>query len=187
LENDDPISLWLAARWMGDEPAGRRARVALQDYDGEELAILANSLRGDLEAMDLVAAGDSSAALATWRNATNRHQVETVFFGLVGSLWPLQLERARVAFAMGLHDEVLEATAQFEQTVGFMDQAAWLDGLRLRANAFRARDNTEIPDARRARSCLAYVLGNANGAGVAEYEAVTAEWGVDGSPTCVLP
>jgi len=185
---DDPVALWLAARWLGDAAEGARAKAQLDALRDSGYSILVDNLLGDLAAWHALAAGDSASALTIWGRSTERHQIEDVFFGLVGSLWPLQLDRARVAFAMGRYQEVLNATAQFEKTVGFMDQVAWFEGLRLRANAFQARDNREIPDARRLRGCLTYVLEKANGAGVAEYEEVAAEWGVTGgSPTCRLP
>ena len=165
-----------------------RAKARLEALRGNGNWILVDNLLGDLRAWETLAVGDSASALAIWARSTERYQIDDVFFGLVGSLWPLQLDRARVAFAMGRYQEVLDATAQFEQTVGFMEQVAWSKGLRLRADAFQARDNREVPDARRVRACLTYVLENANGAGVAEYESVAAEWGVPGgSPTCRLP
>lgn len=160
----DPVSVWLAARWYRgrDEAAARRAteRLAAIAAAGDA-APLDASLRGDLAALDLLAGGDTAGALHEWQEATQRHRIEQVTFGLVASLWPLQLERARVAAALGDHDEVLAATQSFEHMAGFVDQVAWPQVWPLRARALLA-----VGDglgARDAYDQLFDVLRDANG------------------------
>ncbi len=138
---DDPISLWLAARWYRGRDGAAAARAAQrlgEIADAGDVAPLDASLRGDLAALDLLASGDTAGALHEWQEATQRHRIEQVTFGLVASLWPLQLERARVATALGDHDEVLAATQSYEHMAGFVDQVAWPQVWPLRARALLA-------------------------------------------------
>jgi len=160
-----PDGPWLAARWLRPRDPGRAgaARRTLERLaagrDGR--AILARGLVGDLVALDRVAAGDTAGALARWAAATRRFQVEDVPFGLVGSLWPLRLAWARVAAARADHAEVLRATATFEESAGFMDQAARLAALPLRADALEA--TLDLLAARDLRRRYADVLRDATG------------------------
>jgi hypothetical protein len=88
-------------------------------------------------------------------------QVEDVPFGLVGSLWPLRLEWARVAAGRGEPGEVLRATATLEESPGFMDQAARLVALPLRADALE--ETQEVLRALELRRRYADVLRDATG------------------------
>ncbi len=140
-QTDDPIAQWLAARWYRgrDETAALRASQRLEALaEVGDAAPLDASLRGDLAALDLLASGDTVGALHEWQEATRRHRIEQVTFGLVSSLWPLQLERARVATALGDYDEVLAATQSYEHMAGFVDQVAWPQIWPLRARALLA-------------------------------------------------
>ena len=137
----DPISLWLAARWYRGRDAAAAARAAQrlgEIADAGDAAPLDASLRGDLAALDLLASGDTAGALHEWQEATRHYRIEQVTFGLVASLWPLQLERARVATALGDYDEVLAATQSYEHMAGFVDQVAWPQVWPLRARALLA-------------------------------------------------
>ena len=122
------------------------------------------SLSEDLAAFDSLAAGDTAAALRIWRHATERYNVERVPVGLVGSLWPLRLSWAQVAAANGDPEEVLAATAVFEQPVGYKDQVAWRIVLPLRAAAFRATGDPL--GARNVDRALADALQDASGSAV---------------------
>jgi hypothetical protein len=103
--------------------------------------LLARSLLDDLDALDSLAAGDTAGAEERWARAARRYQIEEVPFGLVASLWPLELERARVAAARGDHDAVSLITERFRHAVGFVDQVARLEALPLRVAALQARND----------------------------------------------
>jgi serine/threonine protein kinase/tetratricopeptide (TPR) repeat protein len=172
----DPTALWLAARHGRDRDAAaatrsRRGLAALASRtDGP--ALLARSLLDDLDARDRLADGDTAAALERWEQGTRRYQIEEVPFGLVASLWPLQLERARVAAARGDHDAVGLITDRFRYAVGFMDQVARLQALPLGIAALQAR-NEALP----ARELAQHLLGlwaDADGAGRALRDSVRA-------------
>ncbi len=140
-QTDNPIALWLAARFHRGRDAAAAARAVRrlgEIADAGGTAPLDASLRGDLVALDLLASGDTVGALHEWQEATRRHRIEQVTFGLVESLWPLQLERARVATATGDYDEVLAATQSYEHMAGFVDQVAWPEIWPLRARALLA-------------------------------------------------
>jgi tetratricopeptide (TPR) repeat protein len=160
-----PDGPWLAARWLRARDSGRggTARRTLERLAAGEdgRAILARGLVGDLIALDRVAAGDTAGALERWAAATRRVQIEEVPFGLVGSLWPLRLTWARVAAARRDPNEVLRATATFEESAGFMDQAARLVALPLRAAALEA--TLDLLAARDLRRRYADVLRDASG------------------------
>jgi serine/threonine-protein kinase len=165
----DPTAQWLAARrWRGrDAGTAARSRRGLQALarasDGS--ALLARSLLADLDALDRLAAGDTAGAEERWARAARRYQIEEVPFGLVASLWPLELERARVATARGDHDAVALLTDRFRHAVGFMDQVARLEALPLGVAALQARN-----DALRARELAQRLLTlwrDADGAGPA--------------------
>ncbi len=141
-EEEDGVSLWLAARWYRGRDARAATDAAVRLGDRIERAEFPSplelSLRDDLEAMDALEAGDTLRAVGVWQQATQRYSLEQVTFGLLGSLWPLHLQRVRLAAAMGDHDEALAATASFEHMAGFVDQVAWMDIWPLRARALRA-------------------------------------------------
>lgn len=175
LDRDDEegMAAWAAARWFRhtDRRQTRRAAARLTTLVGAGRP-LAQSLAEDLAALDSLARGDTAAALRTWARATSRYSIEHVIFGLVGSLWPLRLEMARVLTASGDHDEVLAATAPFEQMAGFVDQVAWPEALVLRAGAHRALGQ---PDSARAVYGLLHgMLQDANGSGAALRDSVVA-------------
>jgi hypothetical protein len=161
----DPAGSWLAARWLRsrDPERAREARRTLDRLaariDGSGL--LARGLRGDLGALALIAAGDTMGAFTRWKDAVQYLQVEEVPFGLVGSLWPLRVEWARVAAARGDPQEVLDATQTLEESPGFMDQAARLVALPLRADAMEA--NLDLLRAQDLRRRYAVVLRDASG------------------------
>ncbi len=161
----DAIALWLAARWHRDRDAAAAAdaarRLQALAEDSATATPAERSLRADLDALDLLASGDTAAALRTWREATQRHRIEHVTFGLLGSMWPLRLERARVATAFEDYDEVLVATRSFEHMAGFVDQVAWPEVWPLRADAFIAIG--EASSARRIYRTLTSVWRDANG------------------------
>ena len=99
---------------------------------------LAHSLLQDLDGVQRLATGDTAGALQVWRDACQRYSIEQVMFGLTASLWPIRLERARVAAAAGDPNEVLGATVGFEHMVGLVDQLAWSEVWPLRIRALRA-------------------------------------------------
>jgi hypothetical protein len=173
--DSDETAYWLAARWFRDRdrPGAARARDALDRIArGVSSSPLAVSLADDLRAHDALARGDTTEALDLWRRATRRYGVEHVLFGLVGSLWPLRLDMARVAAAADSTDLVLRATAPFETPVGFNDQVAWYEALLLRAEAFRSLGM--LPEARETYRALRDVLVDADGGGTTLRDSVAA-------------
>jgi serine/threonine protein kinase/tetratricopeptide (TPR) repeat protein len=142
------VSRWLATRWYkqnSPDDAGAAAQGFREAFsDAASPSPLARSLEDDLEAVDLLAAGDTSGALVAWRLATARYSIEDVLFGFVSSLWPLRLDRASVALAAGHYEEVLAATATFGRMAGFTDQVAWTDALLNQAAAALATGDTAL-------------------------------------------
>jgi hypothetical protein len=67
-----------------------------------------------------------------------------VLFGLVASLWPLRLDRARVAAAVGRWDEALTVSRTFQRMTGFLDQVAWTPALSVNAQAALATGDTTL-------------------------------------------
>jgi serine/threonine protein kinase/tetratricopeptide (TPR) repeat protein len=141
------VSRWLATRWYRQNSPNEAGtaeegfREALNETPSSPLAL---SLADDLEAADLLAAGDTSGALARWRSATDRYSIEDVLFGFVSSLWPLRLMRARVALAAGSYEESLTATGTFGRMAGFTDQVGWGDALLHQATAALATADTAL-------------------------------------------
>ncbi len=169
----DATALWLVARWYrGRDPrsASQAERLLRARADSTGAGPLERSLRDDLDALDLLMAGDTVAALHTWAQAAERFTIERILFGLVGSLWPLRLERVRVAAALGDHEEVLVASADFESMAGFIDQVAWLEVLPLRAEAFRATGDGL--SARNIYQTLSTILEDASGSRAALRDSV---------------
>jgi hypothetical protein len=172
----NPTSQWLAARWgrSRDPAAAVRARQRLQTLAGTDRgsALLARSLLDDLEAWDRLAAGDTAGASDGWERAVRRYQIEEVPFGLVASLWPLEVARARLAAARRDHDAVALIADRFRYAVGFMDQVARLQILPLGITALQARN-----DPLRARELAERLLklwDAADGAGAALRDSVLA-------------
>jgi hypothetical protein len=91
---------------------------------------------------------------------------------LVASLWPLELDRARLAAARGDHDEVIQRTARFRHAVGFVDQVGRLAALPLRLDALQATDNAL--NARQLAERLLDLWSRADGAGTALRDSVRA-------------
>jgi hypothetical protein len=172
----DPTAQWLAARWWGRRNPGgaARARAALETiaHSDAGASLLARSLVDDLEAQTRLAAGDTTGALRRWEQATRRYQIEEVQFGLVGSLWPLEIERVRVAAARGDHDVVALIADRFRYAVGFMDQVARLEVLPLGVVALQARH--DALGARQLAERLLAQWAEADGAGIALRDSVRA-------------
>lgn len=174
---DSVVDQWLAARWF----TGRDAEIAadltqhLREYlhAEEDPLPMHQSLADDLEARDRLAAGDTAGALATWRRATQRFSIEQVPFALVASLWPLRLNRVRLAAAGGRPREALDASASFMRIAAFVDQCAWPEVLHVRADAALAVGDTTL--ARNAYADLVQLLINADGGGVAARERASRE------------
>ncbi len=164
---DSATAWWLAARWYRarDPRAATDAVEKLSSWIAatDRPSPLALSLRDDLDAVELAVAGDAAGAIEKWREATQRYSIEEVLFGLVGSLWPLRLEWARVAAASGEYEEVILATEPFAQMAGFVDQAAWPEVWLLRADAYEATGDAIA--AQEIREELVGVLSEANGEG----------------------
>jgi serine/threonine-protein kinase len=174
-DTGDPTAQWLAARRGRGRNAAtaaraRRGLAALtRRSDGSQL--LARSLLDDLDALDSLAAGDTAGAQRRWESAVRRYQIEEVPFGLVASLWPLELERARVAAARGDQDEVSVITDRFQHAVGFMDQVARLESLPKKVAALQPVDALRASEL--ARQLLA-LWSKADGRGVALRDSVRA-------------
>jgi tetratricopeptide (TPR) repeat protein len=180
VEDDRGEALWLLARWhlaRGDESAYGRALAQLAS-DTVVSTPLARSLAADIDAHRRLAAGDTASALAIWEEATQRHSVDQLMFGLTASLWPLQLDRAAVAQLAGQPEPVLRIAGGFDQMAGVIDQVAWPEILRMKAEAALAAGNLGL--ARRTYEELAGILEEANGTGTAmkeEAERALAELG----------
>jgi len=174
-KSDDATAQWLAARWYGGRDIARsqRARERLRALATVDAATpLERSLVADLDALELLAATDTAGAVSTWSEATRRYNVEEVIFGMVGSLWPLHLEWARVAEAYGDEDEVLAATASFEHMAGFIDQVAWTEVWPMRARALQSAG--DVAGAREVYLELRDLLDDADGSGAAIRDSVEA-------------
>ena len=146
-EDEPVVSAWIAARWArkaGRDPArfdARLSRVA------QESDILSESLIRDLEALDLLSGGDSLGALDKWQGAQSRYDIAHLTFGLAHSLWPLRLDRARVALAVGRLEEARDVAGTFSRMAGFVDQAAWIGILQVLIDSETALGN--VPQAQR--------------------------------------
>jgi len=158
---------WLVARWAydRDKSLATRARAALQALPPSPVTA---SLLDDLAAIDHLEESDTSGALTAWQRGLSRYSVEHVVFGLVGSLWPLRLDAARVAAVRGDGQAVLELTTAFEQMAGFVDQVAWPEALLLRVRALRATGNpARMREAQELSTLVGNLLARANGHRVA--------------------
>ena len=170
----DPTTLWLVARWRRQRdatsiPAQERALRRLAAQAGDTVPLL-RSLLQDVDAREYLRQGDSARALSLWREATRHYAIDRVTFDLAASLWPLDLERARVAAARGDPDEVIAATRLFVTMTGFVDQIAWIEVWRLRARALAA--SGDRLRAVEAFDQLAAVLRDANGRGRAVLDSI---------------
>ena len=147
-EDDALVSRWLAARWYREREPDRAAvlteEIRQLASEAGEGSPLENSLLADLTALDLLAQGDTAAALEAWTGATQHYNIQKLVFGLTASLWPLRLERARVAEASARFQDVLDASESFTQMAGFVDQVAWTRILPLRAKAALAIGDTTL-------------------------------------------
>ncbi len=126
---EEPTAIWLAARWYRTRAPARyrdlRNRLAALTDPVADTTPLARGLLYDLQAHESLAAGDTAAALARWQDALQRYDIGEVVFGLVGSMWPLRLDAARIAHASGDHTVALAAAEHFRYMAGFVDQVAW--------------------------------------------------------------
>jgi len=174
--SDDPTSLWLAARWLATrQPATYRAAMdQLEALVAPTLDTvpLARGLLLDLQAHAALAQGDTLGALERWRAATQRYGLGDVMFGLVGSFWPLRLEQARVASAMGQYPDVHATARHFRYMAGFVDQLAWHVIWPLDAAAYLAAGDPL--GAREIANLLEPVLRDANGNGIAVRDSLQA-------------
>jgi tetratricopeptide (TPR) repeat protein len=166
---DDPTSVWLAAHWYETRNPARAAtladRLAAMVATGPDTVPLVSSLLLDLRAHAAVARGDTAAAFALWRDAERRYSISDVAFGLVASLWPLELARARIAAASGDYEEVLHAVGHFRYSAGFVDQVGWPAIWPLAAAAYTALGDPL--GAREIAELVEPALRDANGAGIA--------------------
>jgi len=167
-DEDRAEALWLAARWylQNDARSALSPIEALEQLAGDSIGStpLTRSLAMDIEAHRHLSAGDTIRAFATWSNATNRHSVDQLMFGLTASMWMLRLERAAVAIASGEPDKTLQIAGTFDRMSALVDQVAWPEILRLKAQA--AVDGDVVGLARRTYRELFELLEDANGAGV---------------------
>jgi tetratricopeptide (TPR) repeat protein len=163
----DPSTLWLVARWRRQrdvtrEPPEERTLRGLAALAADTVPLV-RSLLQDVDAHAALRQGDSTRALALWKEATRRYAIDRVTFDLAASLWPLNLERARVAAAQADPDEVIAATNLFVTMTGFVDQVAWGAAWPLRARALA--ESGDRLRAIEALEQLASVLRDANGHG----------------------
>lgn len=171
-------SLWLAARWyraQPDDPVYQRVvsrlNAAAEALSGSSAT--AAALQGDLDALALLDSGDSVGALTRWESATSSYDVERLTFGLVASLWPLRLERAKLAAELGQHETVIGVTESFVRMAGFIDQVAWSEAIVLRARAQAAVGRYDA--AVNTYRALLRVLATADGPGALRREAIQRE------------
>jgi serine/threonine protein kinase/Flp pilus assembly protein TadD len=173
---DDPTSLWLAARWFATrQPVAYRTAVDRLEAlvaSTPDTAPLARGLLLDIQAHATLARGDTTGALERWRAATQRYGIGDVMFGLVGSFWPLQLDLARVAAALGHYPDVHAAARHFRYMAGFVDQLAWHVIWPLDAAAYVAAGDPL--GAREIANLLEPVLRDANGKGIAVRDSLQA-------------
>ncbi|HVH10114.1 MAG TPA: hypothetical protein VM736_09980, partial [Gemmatimonadales bacterium] len=123
----DATRHWLLARMAIDRARHAAALARLAEHGAPYPA----SLAADLRARDALMRGDSAQALRLWDAATRRYAVLSVPLELVASLWPLRLDRLRVAVAR--HDSTAAALAcrSFDGLNGYVDQVAQPDVDRL--------------------------------------------------------
>ncbi len=148
---DEPfVSAWLAARWArrtGVDPEQFDARIRELQANGPR-SPMEQSLLDDLSALDALAAGDTAEAMEIWQTGLRRLSVTEVMFGLVASLWPIRLDRARMALASGRWEEAATVGETFRLVAGFVDQVAWVPALSVVAEAALAEaDTTRARDA----------------------------------------
>ena len=177
---DDPTALWLAARWhLRRDPAmsqrlTRRLAALVQTAAGP--SPLARALHLDLQAHDAVARGAADSASTLWEDAKTRYRVTQVPFGLVASLWPIELAQAQAALAAGDYQAVIHSASHFRYMAGFVDQVAWPAIWPLAAAAHRAAGDQL--KAREVAELLEPVFRDATGAGIALRDSLLALGGV---------
>jgi hypothetical protein len=89
-------------------------------------------------------------------------------FGLTASLWTLRLERAEVAYVFGQPETALNVAGSFDGMAAVVDQVAWPEILRIKAEAALATNDIGL--ARRTYTELVELLEAANGAGLSMRE-----------------
>jgi serine/threonine protein kinase/tetratricopeptide (TPR) repeat protein len=168
-EEDRPEALWLVARWhlQNDHNAARPFVGALAEMAADTAGStpLTRSLSMDIQARQHLAEGDTVRALSSWELATNRLSVDQLMFGLTASLWHLRLDRALVAVASGQPESALRIAGAFDRMAAVVDQVAWPEIMRLKAEA--ARTTNDFGLARRTYQELVELLEEANGVGLA--------------------
>jgi TolB-like protein len=117
----DAAAHWILAR-AGRDPSTHAA--ALRRLARPDSAPLPVSLSLDLDARARLAAADTAGALELWDRATRRYAVLSAPFDLLGSLWPLRLDLARVATARGDSTRARAACGSFDALAGYVDQVA---------------------------------------------------------------
>jgi hypothetical protein len=131
LEEAPATDLWLVARWYqaeGNAVAVADPRTALRRIAADSLSnerLLASSLLHDLVAHDLLATGDTAGAMDHWTEAVSVYDVAEVPFGLLGSLWPVHVDRVQIAAQLGNAETVFASAEVFKRMAGFLDQLAW--------------------------------------------------------------
>jgi tetratricopeptide (TPR) repeat protein len=128
-DGGDPVPHWLLA--LAGPPPQRSTHAARLRALAAGGGPLATSLDRDLDARRLLAAGDSAGALRQWERATRRYAALSVPSGLVASLWPLRLERVRLAVARGDTTDAETACGTFDGLMGYVDQVVWPEVTRL--------------------------------------------------------
>ncbi len=121
-DGTDPVSQWLLA--TAGRPGDRGARATRLHALAADSAPLAVSLALDLDARRYLTAGDTTRALARWREATRRYAVLSVPSGLLASLWPLRLELVRLTLARRDSTAAAAACGTFDGLMGYVDQVA---------------------------------------------------------------
>ncbi len=166
----DTEAAWLLARWYLDEDPSEAStwitRLRTIARDPATTSPFARSLDKDIQAMQVMSTGDTTAALSLWDDATQYYSLaDDYIFGLTASLWPLRVQRAEILHARGLNETALDVTRTFEQMFGFVDQVAWPTILNLKAEAAIATgDPARVPGALAAYRRLERLLQDANGA-----------------------
>jgi tetratricopeptide (TPR) repeat protein len=167
-DEDRAEALWLVARWHLNENYDSARpfvdAIGAMAADATNSTPLARSLAADLEARRYIAEGDTTRALSTWELATSRFSVDQLMFGLTASLWHIRMDRAAAALESGQPEVTLRIADEFDRMAAIVDQVAWPDMLRLKAEAARITDNLGLT--RRTYQELAELLEDANGPGV---------------------
>jgi serine/threonine protein kinase len=145
--DDVLLSRWLVARWARHNDTGsvRAADAAFQEAVNRlpiESAT-AHAFRMDLAALDRLPA-DTAGAIDAWNQATSRYALDQAMYGLVGSWWPMHLDRILVTAAQGDLETTRNLVAHFRFLTGFADQLAWYHAFGALADLARVRGETAL-------------------------------------------